>query len=47
MYLYKDKLAQEKIVNPEASVPGRNDDDMQEEINRVASTLIRLMEVSR
>lgn len=45
MYLHKDQRAKEKLVNADVAEP--RDEDMQQEINRVAGTLIKLMEVSR
>jgi hypothetical protein len=45
MYLHKDKVAQDKAKGAQVIEP--QDEVMQEEINRVAATLIRLMEVSR
>jgi len=45
MYLHKDNVVKEKAKGAEVVEP--QDDAMQDEVNRVAATLIRLMEVSR
>jgi hypothetical protein len=46
MYLAKDALRKKKEGSPaESDFREPQDDEMQHEINRVASTLIRLMEV--
>jgi hypothetical protein len=51
MYMAKDELKKKKEANPgnqpEVALREPQDDEMQSEINRVASTLIRLMEVTR
>lgn len=45
MYLHKEKVLKQKAEGTQISEP--KDEDMQDEVNRVAGTLIRLMEVSR
>jgi hypothetical protein len=48
MYLHKDEVQKKKDSSPEfADLTAPHEEDMQLEINRVASTLIRLMEVMR
>jgi hypothetical protein len=47
MYLAKDSIRKEKEKAGDDSIRIPADEEMQEEVNRVASTLIRLMEVSR
>ena len=48
MYLHKDEVQKKKDSGPEfADLTAPQEDNMQLEINRVASTLIRLMEVMR
>jgi uncharacterized membrane protein YebE (DUF533 family) len=48
MYLHKDEVQKKKDSSPEfADLTAPHEEDMQLEINRVASTLIRLMQVMR
>lgn len=48
MYLHKDDVRKKKAAGVESEeLREPQDDEMQLEINRVASTLIRLMEVMR
>jgi hypothetical protein len=48
MYLAKEEIKKARETQPEdTDIRLPDDDEMQGEINRVASTLIRLMEVMR
>ena len=48
MYLHKDDVRKKKVAGTESEdLREPQDEEMQLEINRVASTLIRLMEVMR